>query len=446
MRRRLKLAVFAGGDFAFNLYWQSVILYLLFYYTDVLGVPIETAAVIYGMASLWDGVAGFVVGAVVDRHAHERSFRRILLIGPVPLGAAFVLTYLPPAASGLGGVAMLLATHLAFRTAYAVVNIPYLAMSARLTASGRDRAMVAGLRMMAGTLAAVVVAIGTVPLGRWLGSGHDAYLGAAMLFAGVATAILILVGASYRDADLPPGDPPPTLRVSLRTLVHNRAFTTLALAMTAMIVAMTILGKSVLYYFKYRLGDLGAGQLALASMMATSALAVPVWILIGRRAGVRTAWFIAAGLAIAMLAGFAMIDIGDAVTTQIFLVAVQVATVGLNFALWAMLPNTIEYGQRATGIRVEGATYGVISLLQRMAIGAATAIFGTTLGSAGFVANAAPNTAALGALRLTIAILPLGFLFVAVAVMWVNPLRRGEHARVLADLSARSRDAVMPSE
>ena len=30
---------YGSGDFAFNLYWQGVSLYLFYFYTDVLGLP-----------------------------------------------------------------------------------------------------------------------------------------------------------------------------------------------------------------------------------------------------------------------------------------------------------------------------------------------------------------------------------------------------------------------
>lgn len=428
-RSWLRFALFASGDFAFNLYWQSITLFLLFYYTDVLGLPIALASTLYVVASLWDGVAGFAVAAWVERRADERIYRRVLIVGAAPLGLAFVLAYLPL------GTAALLAAHLLFRTGYAIVNLPYLAMSARVSTASRDRALVAGLRMIAGTIAAVIVAGGTVPLGAWLGTGARTYIGAAMLFAVTGTLVLALVGGTFREAEIPAGAPPPSLGEGLRTLAANRAFVTLAGAMTLMIVAVTILNKSVLYYFKYRLGDVGAGQLALASMMATSAAAIPLWLAIGRRMGARTVWFAASALAVALLAEFAAVDVQRIAATQAFLVAMQVAIVGLNFALWALLPDTIEYGQRATGARVEALTYGVVALLQRVAMALATALFGGTLAHAGFVANAAQASRSLGAMRLTITAIPLAFLAAAAALMWINPLRRGEHARVLAALA-----------
>ncbi len=79
----------------------------------------------------------------------------------------------------------------------------------------------------------------------------------------------------------------PSIGTSLLLAARNRAFVTLAGAMMAMIVATTVLNKSVLYYFKYAVGDEGAGQLALASMMAVSAVAVPAWMAVARGIGVR---------------------------------------------------------------------------------------------------------------------------------------------------------------
>ena len=62
-----RLLLFAFGDFAFNLYWQSIMLFLLFYYTDAIGLPIAIAATTYMVASVWDGIANFTAGVLIDR-------------------------------------------------------------------------------------------------------------------------------------------------------------------------------------------------------------------------------------------------------------------------------------------------------------------------------------------------------------------------------------------
>lgn len=434
---RARLTLFAFGDFAFNLYWQSAMLFLLFYYTDALGLPVAAAAAIFMASSVWDGVANFAAGILADRREPKGGLGRLVAIGGVPLGLGFVLAYLPPVVPGWWGMVGVFAGHIAFRTAYAFINLPYLAMSARVSADSNDRAYVAGVRMLSGTLAAVVVALGTVPLGGLLlgtKAAADAYLGAALLFALAGAAILAWVGITYREADVPERREPVPVWTALKAIAGNRAFVTLNLAMVAMIVAVTILNKSVLYYFKYFLGDEGGGQLALASMSVVSAVSVPLWMLMQRRVGTRALWFLAAALAMIGLALFALFDIHRAGVMQAYLMAMQAMIVGLNFVFWAMLPNTIEYGEQRTGLRVEGAVFGMAALLQRVAIGIATAIIGIGFERAGYVANIGQSAATLSAMRMTIALVPLAFLALSCVLMALNPLGRGEHARIVRDL------------
>jgi GPH family glycoside/pentoside/hexuronide:cation symporter len=421
-----RLALFAFGDFAFNLYWQSVMLFLLFYYTDALELPIAVAATTYMVASVWDGIANFAAGVLVDRGHDRFRYGALIAAGAVPLGLTFVLTYMPPMVSGAAAVGWVLAAHLLFRTAYAGVNVPYLAMSARISPDPGDRAFVAGLRMMFGTAAAVTVALCTVPVGRWLtgSSAAQAYFGAAALFAGVGAVILVIVGATYREGAQAQRPMPASLRAALVSLAGNRAFVALNAAMMAMIVAITILSKSVLYYFKYLLNDPGAGQLALGAMGLVSGIAIPLWMLIGRHLGLRALWMIAAGLGIAGLLVFAAVPFGGTRTMQLFLIGMQVMSVGLNFVFWAMLPNTIEYGEQATGLHVEGTVFGVAALLQRIAIGVATAILGWGFASAGYVANVQQSAATLGSMRMTVAMAPLVFLALSCVAMLMNPLGR----------------------
>ena len=433
-----RLVIFAFGDFAFNLYWQSIMLFLLFYYTDAINLSMEVAATTYLVASVWDGIANFIAGIWVDRRQSTQRYGALLMIGAVPLALAFVLAYLPPAWSGWWGVAAVFVGHLLFRTAYAGVNVPYLAMSARISPDSGDRAFVAGMRMLFGTAAAVTVALLTVPVGRWLtGSSNpaQAYFGAAMLFAFAGAIILGLVGANYREAAVSERPPANTLKAAMLSLARNRAFVTLNAAMMAMIVAITVLNKSVLYYFKYLLNNPAAGQLALASMFVVSAISVPVWMLIGRFVGLRTLWIIAAGLGIAGLALFAAVDIHRAGIMQLFLIGMQVMIIGLNFVFWAMLPNTIEFGEQATGLHVEGAVFGLAALLQRIAIGLATAILGWGFSASGYVANVQQSAATLTGMRLTVALVPLLFLLISCIAMLMNPLGRGAHRRIVGELA-----------
>lgn len=428
-RGKGRLLLFAFGDFAFNLYWQSIMLFLLFYYSDVLELQMGMATAIYMVASVWDGIANLAAGIYFDRGQSTRRYGAILVAGAVPLALTFVLTYTPPPVHGLAGILLIGAFHMLFRTAYAAVNVPYLVMSARISPDAGDRSFVAGARMLFGTAAVVSVALLTVPIGTALFGTEkpaDAFFGAAIIFAVIGAAILLLVGATYRENAIAAQPPATNVRAALSSLAGNRAFATLMAAMMAMIVATTVLNKSVLYYFKYVLNDPAAGQLALATMGLISAVAVPLWMALGRIVGLRALWLITAGAGMVALALFAVFGIYGTLTMQIFLVGMQVMIVGLNFVFWALLPNTIEYGEQATGLHVEGGIFGVAALLQRIAIGIATAILGWSFVRAGYVANAQQSAATLAGMRATVALVPLAFLFLSCLAMIRHPLG---HAR-----------------
>src|SRR3546814_527626 len=164
--------------------------------------------------------------------------------------------------------------------------------------------------------------------------------------------LLIAVGLTYRDADgIPVARTHLTIRGMIAPVMRNRAFLTLSVAAMAMIVAVTGLDKSVLYYFKYALHDEQAGQLTLGWMMAISGIAIPLWLWIARKLGARNVWFVAVAACLVCLVVFIAFAFDRPLPVQVFLVATQASIVGLHFSFWAMLPDTVEYGKRASGVR-----------------------------------------------------------------------------------------------
>jgi GPH family glycoside/pentoside/hexuronide:cation symporter len=78
---------YGSGDFALNLYWQGISLYLFYFYTDVLGLPNAMAGLIYAIGSLWDAVTDPAMGYVAERtRTRWGRYRPYLLFTPIPLG------------------------------------------------------------------------------------------------------------------------------------------------------------------------------------------------------------------------------------------------------------------------------------------------------------------------------------------------------------------------
>ncbi len=429
---------FAFGDFAFNLLWQSVSIYLLYYYTDVLGIAVEVAALLYVAGSLWDGVADIAVGGLIDRLGGAGvPYRRCLIVGAVPLGLAFVAMYAAPVVIGRS-IPVLLAVQIAFRTFYAVTNVPYAALTARITQDSRERASIAGLRMVFGTLAAALVAFGTGPIGQVAAGRADSargFLAVSVLLAAVAVAILLPVALAVREPASRVGERSSGFVLAAwRSLVGNAALLWLNAAMAAAILAMTVTTKITLYYFKYAMGDAAAGQQALGLLGIVGGLAIPAWMRIGRTVGARHVWLGSCALALAVILVYAALPNRGPRAAQAFLCAMQVAFVGLTFAFWSLLPDTIEYGERATGLRMEGTSFGVAALLQKLALAGATGLLGMSLGAIGYHANTAQTSATVAGMRAILLVLPGVALVLSAACMAANPLRRGTHARIVAEL------------
>jgi GPH family glycoside/pentoside/hexuronide:cation symporter len=296
MTRKLALG---AGDFGFNLYWQTAGLYLLFFYTDGLGLPAAAAGLIYMGALIWDAALDPLVGLVADRtRTRLGRYRPYFLFGGVPLALAFAAMFLTPAASTTGAVLWAAAAHVAFRTCYAVVSIPYAALFARVTRDSAQRGDLAGVRMVFATLGAVVVAGLTLPMAKALGVPADprrGWLIVGLAYGVVATLLILLVAWAARGLDpVEPAALPRPLGEVVRALAGNRALLIVLGAVLIGSFSGTFFGKNILYYFKYVVGRPELGGAALAVMALTAAACVPVWTWVLRLLGKRVTWLVGA--------------------------------------------------------------------------------------------------------------------------------------------------------
>lgn len=438
---RGRMAGFAIGDYACNLYWQSISLFLMFYYTDAVGLSAATAGAIYMVASIFDGAIDPIMGAIGARtRTRWGRYRPWVLIGAVPLGFSFAALYWKPAATGLGLTAIVLLTHLLFRIAYTAVSIPYSTLTARITTRSDERNALAGFRMFFATLAGLTVSFLTQPMVAFFGHGDPAkgFFGAACVIAGISTAILPLVFLNTHEPALPSDDEPmPSLGDYWRSIRVNRAFWMVMIATTAAALCSTVIGKSVLYYYKYFVHDEGAAQYALSLKMAAGLLIIPAWVQVTKVIGKRGAWFAATGWALVALTIFAVTDIRGAIGAGVIFLVLHVAVLGLNMTYWSMLPDTVEYGEWRSGVRAESFIFGFGIFFQKVALGLAAGLLGYGFEFVGFRPNVAQAPATLSGIKLVITLFPAAGLLIAALAMWKHPLRKGEHERISAEIASR---------
>ena len=413
--QRSILALFGSGDFAFNLYWQAVNLYLLFFYIDALLLPPAVAGTVFMIGTMWDGAADFCAGAAAERTAI--SYRRLVGFGAVPLGLAFVAMFAVPA----GHAAAALAAQIVFRTLYAFTNIPYAAWTTRLAATSEARATIAGWRMGFGAAAGVLVAL-ALPT---LVAGTGSYATAAAMLALAGTPLLLAIAwrvpETRRGTDtaaiIPTGH-------ALALLARNRAFVALNAAAAFGGAAAALMSQSVLYFFRYVLGDAAGGPRALTGMALVSVVAVPAWTWMARRHGARSAWLVAGMIAlvppVALAGGGAL----SGISVAAYLLAMQAAFAGFWLAAWTLLPDAVDWGAERSGERVEALAFGTFALAQKLALALAGFAIGAMYQYAGFRSGVPQSERAIAAIRWLMLAGPALLIAAMLVAVIAIPLRR----------------------
>ena len=427
---------YSVGDFGFNLFWNTTTLYLLFYYTDVLELSSTTAGLIIMIALVWDGLIDPLIGIVANRTRSRRGrYRPYILFGMVPLCLSFVAMFYVHPVSGTLLVAVTFGFHLLFRTVYALVNIPFVSLSAELSVDSHERSQLAGYRIVNATLAALVVAGATLPLAGALGRGDlkTGFFLVSIVYAVIALATFILCFRSTARPELPSGrHETPNLSALLMTIKANRPFQLLFAATLLGGIGGAVASKTLVYFFKYNLESpdhVATGLVVLVGMMV---ICTPVWTIIAGRTSKRLVW---TSGGIIGAAAWSVLALADQPSLQFTLVVVAFSGIGTAaFALtfWSMLPDTVEYGEWKTGVRAEGATFGLVVFAQKVALGLGI------LDAIGYRANEVQSAETLANLKLLLTV-PAAILGLSsVVIIRFYPIDAKTHAHVVAEITARA--------
>jgi MFS family permease len=114
------------------------------------------------------------------------------------------------------------------------------------------------------------------------------------------------------------------------------------------------------------------------------------------------------GSALAVL-GYALFYLAGGAVPALFatLALLGVAAGAAYLTFWAMLPDTVEYGEWRTGVRAEGIIFGFISFVQKAALGIAVGLLGEVLTAIGYVANRSQAPEPLADMRLVMLWVPI---------------------------------------
>lgn len=85
------------GDAASHIIFDNVMLYMMFFYTDIFGIPAGFVGTMFLVARALDAISDPCMGLLADRtHSRWGKFRPWVLFGALPFGIVCVLAYSTP--------------------------------------------------------------------------------------------------------------------------------------------------------------------------------------------------------------------------------------------------------------------------------------------------------------------------------------------------------------
>lgn len=439
---------FGVGDFGFLLVWQGTTMFLMYFYTDVLGIAPATAGMIYLIAMIWDAVTDPVFAALADRtRSRMGMYRPWLLFGAIPFGLAYPLAFSGPGLLPVGPVVWALATHIVLRTAYTVVSMPFNSLQARLTNDGDERAVLAGFRMVGAATGGLAVVFLTPVLVESFGAGREqqAYFAAAGISGFLASAALLYCFFSMKEPAARPARTE-SLMADLKSIVPMFIANPPLMRVFAIIVTGSIclgmFSKNVLYHFKYDIQRPDLTAMALVLPAALLLITVPLWVAVAKRSSKR--FSLSVGTALSLVGYLLFFFNSDNWLWLTFgsILIIGIGSSSMAVMFWAMLPDTVEYGEVATGVRAEAKTFGFATFAQKAAVGINAIVLGVLLGMVGFEANTVQTNETLLGMRAIMALVPAFGALLILIILKGYDLDKARHKELLNELERRKSSSV----
>lgn len=382
------------GDMASHVGLDNVIIFLTFYYTDVVGLPAAFVGTMFLLARTADAIIDPAMGYLADRtNSRWGKFRPWMLWLALPFGISCLLTYAVPESLTLTGkMVFATITYTFMMLMYTAINIPYCSMGAVITPNNEDRISLQSYRFFLATLGGAMSTFFMMPLAQYLG-GDDklsGYRWAMAIMASAAVVMFWICFANTRERIKAPANHNNYLG-ELRDLLRNDQWRVVSVLVITNIGFGVIRLGAMMYFVTYYLGSasyfmwmLGAHILGKA---AGSALAKRLTRNFSKVQMFGYCAVLAGVLSIALF--FAPKSIYVLVPLTFVVSTLYQATTTL---MWVMMADVADYGEWLQGKRMDGVIFSTFLAVLKLGMAISGAIVGWTLGLSGYVANAPEQT------------------------------------------------------
>ena len=423
------------GDYAICLYWSGIGLYLLYFYTDVVGISPILAGWIYALGIGWDAITDPFMGYLAERTKTKMgSYRPFIYYGSIPLALSFVLLFWVPPFEGTVLFLFLILVNLIHRSCFTIVSVPYSSLTARITNDSNERTKLTTARMISASFGTLSMSALAFPLIAYFGGADEAFgfLWLAIISGLIAIALLSVTVYSVREKvdEIVTSNLPNFVSIT-KTVVTNYPFWIVFGCILILGSTGVMFNKNLIYFVKYGLELHEYQGLILGVSSGASFLSLPFWAYLALKIGKRETWLISMTIAFIGLLLFFYYPIASLNELLILLALIGVGNGAGGVLFWSMLPDTVEYGEWKSGIRTESSLYGFMTFAQKSSIAVAALILGFLLSGIGFEPNQIQSEETITGMKFMMSWIPICGIIISLILMYFYPISTKFHGELL---------------
>ncbi|URZ02186.1 glycoside-pentoside-hexuronide (GPH):cation symporter [Clostridium felsineum] len=431
------------GDFACNLVYASISSYLLFFYTDVFGIASSAAAFMFFIVRIIDAVSDPIVGIIIDKtNTKYGKFRPFLLYGAIPFAILAILCFTTPSLHGGAKLLYAYATYIALSVCYTLVNVPYGALTSAMTQDQHESVSITTFRTFLANIGQVIVAF-CVPLladtfSKSMSLSKSWQL--TMLIIGSTGGILLLIcfKSTKERVKVPSSHQKIKFSDIFEQFRVNRPLVVLAIFFLVIYGVKSIVSATGVYYVTYYVGKANLVKWYSAIGTFPALIIIPFIPWLSRKLSKKQLMTISIITDIVGMVGLFILP--KTWIVPIF-ISRGIASVGngmISAYMWALIPETVEYGEWKTNKRLGGMIYAVIGFFFKCGNALGGMIPGIVLAASGYVAHKAQTPSALHGILITTAIIPICLYAVAIFCMRFYNLDKDTYSKISAELQKRN--------
>ena len=443
---------FGSGDLAQNLIYQTICMYLLFFYTNVYGLEPSVAAFMFLIVRLVDVAWDPLVGTFVDRMSPRLGkYRSYLIFGGIPLTGFAILCFW----DGFhGSVAYAYVTYVGMSMCYTLINVPYGALNASLTRDTDEITILTSVRMFMANCGGLAVASGIPLLVAYLSpdgltntaESAGAWFATMAIFAIAGLALIVFCFSQCKERVVMDSSEAANVKVSdlFTEFERNRPLRVIAFFFVTAFAMMSVGNSAGSYYMIYNVNAPEYMALFMGLGSAPSFIFMPLVPLIKRVIGKKNMFYVFLCIAILGMAILYVVSMVDALKGQIWLVMVAqfIKSTGVIVAtgyMWALVPEVISYGEWKSGKRIAGIVNALTGIFFKAGMALGGVVPGLVLAYVGFDGGNAVEQSPLaqqGILWL-VCVIPAALLVLAMVIILRYELEDDVVDQINAEVEAR---------